>query len=186
MGSYWKAWDLWAITLSRRIASFAFSSTYRKHRKLTSILVLCLWHTSGKKSPINDFSVSLSIIFFQVLLFFPKKSMAPMTNKPSLALDSATQIRFWSDKKPILFSSLLRTKDNNTNLLSSPWKLSTTVTRTFWSRGYCFFSWNGRKWKHIKFMSRYQVIILWIFSIFITTFWKRDLLGFPPDLRKCE
>lgn len=105
---------------------------------------LCRWQISGKYSPIKDFSVSCSIIFFQVTLLLAKKSMAPTTNKPSLALESATHIRFWSDKKPILFSSLFRTKESKMILLSSPWKLSTTVTRILWSKGYCFLSWKDK------------------------------------------
>lgn len=109
---------------------------------LQIFLWLTLWtvwwvlQTRSNSCPMACWFCSSFWMFFQMDEAVPKQLILPIMKRPCLARDNATQIRFLNAKYPILFVVLLRTNDNNIILLSSPWKLSTAVIRTFRRFGY--------------------------------------------------
>lgn len=96
----------------------------------------CVLQTRSNSRPIACWLCSSVWICFQMLEAALRQLILPIMYKPCLARDNATQMRFLNAKYPMLFAALLRTSDSNMILLSSPWKLSTAVIRTFLRFGY--------------------------------------------------
>jgi len=65
--------------------------------------------------------------------FYRSEMLENLSNMflPFFALDNATQTRFFVDKNPIFPSLFDLTSESKMISDSSPWKLSTTVVRTF-------------------------------------------------------
>ena len=85
------------------------------------------WQESFSSLPMLPCSCISAKMFLHRSLLRANSVAFPMMKKPLRARDNATQTLFAIFRKPILS---LRTSDRRMMSFSSPWKLSTTVTRT--------------------------------------------------------